>query len=161
MIPSFTSAFDVVIDAQAADAGYLTNCIKTLGDEGCGNHLVGNCTAPGCFDKHSPFPPYNDGYLTTGYNGNGTNGTDADVGRTFQPYWTQFVEATPAPDLREDVEIAHVKELSPENELAGVLPLPPGSVFPNGTKLYELPQSVSDSISTNRLRSDGQTLASH
>lgn len=138
-IPSYTSSFDVVIDQRAQDSGYLTDCINTMGDLGCSEYLVGNSSAPGSKDTHSPFPPFTQDYLTSGYNGDGAG---PDETRSFQPYWTSFVDATEAPPLRENVDIPHVKDLD-DTYLQEAIPLPPGSKFPNGTDLIRMPTMVS------------------
>ncbi|KAI4158188.1 MAG: hypothetical protein LQ342_007670 [Letrouitia transgressa] len=95
MIPSYTTSFDIVIDASAEDSGTLTDCIKN--DCNCAASLVGNSSAPGAKDLTNPWPPYEGNYLFTNYDGDDPASDDGK--RTFQPYFTNASAASEAPEL--------------------------------------------------------------
>ncbi|KAI4214637.1 MAG: hypothetical protein LQ351_002710 [Letrouitia transgressa] len=95
MIPSYTTSFDIVIDASAEDSGTLTDCVKN--NCNCATSLVGNSSAPGAKDLTNPWPPYEGNYLFSNYDGDDPASDNGK--RTFQPYFTNASAASKAPEL--------------------------------------------------------------
>jgi hypothetical protein len=94
MVPSYSSCFDIQIDDQAEDEGFLTQIVKN--DPKAHIALIGNTTSPGANDTNSPWPPYPNGYLQSNYDGIAPSNSSAK--RTFQPYWTKHVDAVQMPE---------------------------------------------------------------
>lgn len=97
MIPSYSHAFDVVISNDATSTGAVPTCTDT--ENACHASLVGESSCPGAKDMTAPWPPFeNDGaYLFT--NPDGDDPSTPNGKRTFQPYWTEYIEASPMPDI--------------------------------------------------------------
>ena len=93
MLPSYSTCFDISIDADADDAGYLTELISK--DKDAHITLIGNNTSPGANDHNSPWPPYSNNYLTSNYDGD--DPAQPASKRTFQPYFSRPVNAVKMP----------------------------------------------------------------
>ena len=96
-MPDYSHAFDIVISNSATSKGAVPTCTDTK--TACHASLVGNTSCPADTDTHSPWPPYenNGAYLFT--NPDGGDVTTPNGKRTFQPYWTKFVESSPMPAI--------------------------------------------------------------
>ena len=130
MIPDYTSSFDIIVSAAATDSGAITSCVKT--NPNCSTYLIGESASPGAKDTTDPWPPYQDNYLFTNFDGDDPSTPNGQ--RTFQPYWTEFVAADPAPEIR-TADPLNIKERDME-ELMKVLPVAGGAEFPEDLNEY-------------------------
>ena len=133
MIPDYSHAFDIVISNDATSSGAVPSCNDT--ETACHESLVGTNACPGAKDTASPWPPYvNDGaYLFT--NPDGDDPSTPNGKRTFQPYWTEYIESSPAPEISY-AEPRDIKKFTDE-ELLTPIPIAGGDkTFPEDVNDY-------------------------
>lgn len=121
MVPSYSTCFDITIDENAEDAGYLTDLVTK--DQNAHITLIGNNTSPGAKDHSSPWPPYPNGYLTTNFDGD--DPAQPPSQRSFQPFFSKHIDAVKMPEPKRQ-QIYPIKAWN-ESVLIQPINAPPGS----------------------------------